>query len=150
MNKDVLPVEIRGVIPANGSCALFVGNEEKVFVINVDPYIGDVIVKFMHGVARERPLTHDLINSVFKGFGITLERVVVTELKNATYFARLILRQQNELGQAIVELDARPSDCIALAVAHQKPIFVTQQLFQQAEDMSEVLERINKSGTEPE
>ena len=58
--------------------------------------------------------------------------------------------QQNELGQAIVELDARPSDCIALAVAHQKPIFVTQQLFQQAEDMSEVLERINKSGTEPE
>ena len=119
MSKDVLPIEIRGVVPANAGVAIFVGNEKKVFIINVDPYIGDVIVKLMNGVQRERPLTHDLLGSVFKGFGIAVERVVITELKNATYFARLILKQQNELGQAIVELDARPSDCLALAIAQK-------------------------------
>lgn len=150
MNNDVVPVQIRGILPSNAGCAIFVGNDEKVFVINVDPQIGDVIVKFMRGVAKERPLTHDLMNSVFKGFGISVERVVVTELKNSTYFARLILKQQNDLGQALVEVDARPSDCLALATAHKKPIFVSQKLFGQVEDMSEVLDKINESGSEPE
>jgi len=146
MSKDVLPIEIRGVVPANAGVAIFVGNDEKVFIINVDPYIGDVIVKLMNGVQRERPLTHDLLGSVFKGFGIAVERVVITELKNATYFARLILKQQNELGQAIVELDARPSDCIALAIAQKKPMLITKALFAQVEDMSELLARINTAG----
>ena len=150
MNNDVVPVQIRGILPSNAGCAIFVGTEEKVFVIQVDPQIGDVIVKFMRGVAKERPLTHDLMNSIFKGFGISVERVVVTELKNSTYFARLILRQQNDLGQALVEVDARPSDCIALATAHKKPIYVSQKLFEQVEDMSEVLERINEAGSEQE
>lgn len=150
MSKDVMPIEIRGVVPANAGVAIFVGNDEKVFIINVDPYIGDVIVKLMSGVQRERPLTHDLLGSVFKGFGIAVERVVITELKNATYFARLILKQQNELGQAIVELDARPSDCIALAVAHKKPMLITKSLFAKVEDMSELLTRITTSGGETE
>ncbi len=150
MNNDVVQVEIRGILPSNAGCAIFVGNDEKVFVINVDPQIGDVIVKFMRGVTRERPLTHDLMNCVFKGFGITVERVVVTELRNSTYYARLILQEQNELGRKLVELDARPSDCIALATAHKKPIYVAQKLFEQVEDMSEVLERINETGSEPE
>ena len=150
MSKDVLPIEIRGVVPASAGVAIFVGNDKKVFIINVDPYIGDVIVKLMNGVQRERPLTHDLLGSVFKGFGIAVERVVITELKNATYFARLILKQQNELGQAIVELDARPSDCLALAIAQKKPILVSKALFSKVEDMSELLARISTSGNETE
>jgi bifunctional DNase/RNase len=150
MSKDVLPIEIRGVVPASAGVAIFVGNDKKVFIINVDPYIGDVIVKLMNGVQRERPLTHDLLGSVFKGFGIAVERVVITELKNATYFARLILKQQNELGQAIVELDARPSDCLALAIAQKKPILVSKALFTKVEDMSELLARISTSGRETE
>ena len=150
MSNDVVPVQIRGILPSNAGCAIFVGNDEKVFVINVDPQIGDVIVKFMRSVSRERPLTHDLMNSVFKGFGITVERVVVTELKNSTYFARLILQEHNELGRKLVEVDARPSDCLALATAHKKPIYVSRKLFDQVEDMSEVLERINETGNETE
>jgi len=71
-------------------------------------------------------------------------------LKNSTYFARLILQQQNELGRKIVEIDARPSDCIALATALKKPIYVSSSLFEQVEDMSEVLERINENGGEAE
>jgi bifunctional DNase/RNase len=56
--------------------------------------------------------------------------------------------QQNELAKKIVELDARPSDCLAIAAAHKKPIFVSSNLFEQVEDMSEVLDRMNESGTE--
>ncbi len=148
MKKDVLPVQIRGLLPANNGVALFVGNDEKVFVIQVEHNMGAIIGMALRGTQHERPLTHDLIGNIFQGFGITVERVVITELRNATYFARLILRQENELGSKLVELDARPSDCLALAAAQKKPIFVTTKLFQSVEDMTEVLTRIGEEKQE--
>jgi hypothetical protein len=150
MKRDVIPVQIRGILPANSGCALFVGNDEKVFVINVEPQMGAIIGMFLRQTPKERPLTHDLINRIFQGFGISVERVVITDLKNSTYFARLILQQQNELARKIVEVDARPSDCLAIAAAQKKPIFVAAPLFEQVEDMSEVLNRINETGSEAE
>lgn len=150
MKNDVVPVQIRGILPANSGCALFVGNDEKVFVINVEPQMGTVIGMFLRETPKERPLTHDLMQSIFKGFGINVERVVITELKNSTYFARLILAQNNEIARKIVEIDARPSDCLAIASAQKKPIFVNRVLFDQVEDMSEVLDKINEGGSDPE
>jgi bifunctional DNase/RNase len=148
MKKDVLPVAIRGILPANSGCAIFVGNDEKVFVIQVEHNMGAVIGMFLRETKKERPLTHDLMNDVLKGFSITVERVVITELKNSTYFARLILQQQNELGRKLVEIDARPSDCLALAAAQKRPIFCSSALFEQVEDMSSVLEKINENSDE--
>ena len=150
MKNDVVPVQIRGILPANSGCALFVGTEEKVFVIHVEPQMGRIIGDFLRNEPKERPLTHDLVNRIFQGFGITVERVVITDLKNSTFFARLILQQQNEVARKILELDARPSDCLALAVAQKKPIFVSAALFAQVEDMSEVLDKMNESGSETE
>ena len=137
MKSEVLPVEIRGILPANTGCAIFVGNSSKVFVIQVEHNMGAVIGMFLQQTPKERPLTHDLMNNIFKGFNVTIERVIITELKNSTYYARLILQQENELGRKIVEIDARPSDCLALATAQKRPIFVTSSLFEQVEDMSE-------------
>lgn len=149
MKRDVVPVGIRGIWPTmHNGFAIFVGNEDKVFVIQVDPSLGQVIDMFLHNREKERPLTHDLMLSVFKGMGVTVQRVVITELKNSTYFARLILKQENELGKKLVELDARPSDCLALASAVKAPIYVAKSLFDQVEDMSEVLERMNEEGTQ--
>jgi uncharacterized protein len=150
MKNDVLPVEIRGILPANTGCAIFVGNTKKVFVIQVEPNMGVVIGMFLRDTPKERPLTHDLINNIFKGLNITIERVVITELKNSTYFARLILQQENELGRKIVEIDARPSDCLALATAQKSPIYVSAALFEQVDDMTSVLERMNENTGESE
>ena len=150
MKNDVVPVEIRGILPANSGCAIFVGNEEKVFVIQVEHNMGAIIGMFLRDTPKERPLTHDLVASVFKGFNITIERVVITELKNSTYYARLILQMQNELGRKILEIDARPSDCLALATAQKRPLYVSTSLFTQVEDMSKWLEEINENGGETE
>jgi bifunctional DNase/RNase len=150
MKSDVLKVEIRGILPANTGCAIFVGDSRKVFVIQVEHNMGAVIGMFLKGATKERPLTHDLINHIFKGLNVTIERVIITELKNSTYYARLILKQENELGTKLVEIDARPSDCLALATAQKRPIFVSNALFEQVEDMSEYLERISESSGESE
>ncbi|PYJ06681.1 MAG: hypothetical protein DME25_06045 [Verrucomicrobia bacterium] len=146
MKSDVVSVDIRGILPANSGCAIFVGNDEKVFVIQVEHNMGAVIGMFLRDTPKERPLTHDLITSIFKGFNITVERAIITELKNSTYFARLILQQQNELGRKLVEIDARPSDCLALVTAQKRPLFVSTSLFSQVEDMSKWLEEINENG----
>ena len=74
MSKDVVPVEIRGILPAQSGCAIFVGNDDKVFVIQVEQSMGLVISMFLRGAPKERPLTHDLMANVFKGFNITIER----------------------------------------------------------------------------
>lgn len=144
MKQEVVPVQIRGILPANSGVALFVGNDEKVFVIQVEHNMGAVIGMALRGTPKDRPLTHDLIGHVFQGFGITVERVVITELRSSTYFARLILKQENELGQKLVELDARPSDCLAIAAASSRPVYVARRLFDEVEDMSEVLARLNE------
>lgn len=146
MKRDVVRVDIRGILPANSGCAVFIGNDEKVFVIQIEHNMGAVIGMFLRDMPKERPLTHDLINHVLEGFGISVERVVITELKDSTYYARLILQQQNEIGRKLVEIDARPSDCIAIATAQKRPIFVSQQLFEQVEDMTAVLARIQEQG----
>ena len=150
MKNDVLPVEIRGILPANSGCAIFVGNDEKVFVIQVEHNMGNVIGMFLRQTPKERPLTHDLIANILQGFNITVERAIITDLKNSTYFARLILQQKNELGRKLVEIDARPSDCLAIATAQKRPLYVATALFEQVEDMSEVLDRINEEGGEKE
>lgn len=143
MGKDVIPVAIRGILPANAGWAIFLGTKEKVFVIQVEDNIGEVIGWFLREKERERPLTHDLMASIFSGFGIKVERIIITELRHSTYFARMILQQKNELGRKVVEVDARPSDCIAMATAQKKPMYVAASLFEEVEDMSEILQQIN-------
>ena len=66
--------------PYASSVSLFVGNDDKVFVINVEPNMGAIIGMFLRDTQKERPLTHDLIQSIFKGFSITVERVVRSSL----------------------------------------------------------------------
>ncbi len=149
MRREVIPVQIRGVLPANSGWAIFLGTTEKVFVIQVEKNIGNVIGMFLRDTEKERPLTHDLMADVFSGFGITIERVVITELRNSTFFARMILQQENELGRKVVEVDARPSDCIAMATAQKKPMYVDAELFEEVDDMTQVLQEINDSNVDP-
>ena len=61
MNSEVVDVQVRAVLPLEGSFAVFIGNVEKVFVIYVDETVGSAISMFMRGVNKERPLTHGLI-----------------------------------------------------------------------------------------
>ena len=137
-------VQVRGILPANSGAAIFLGNEEKVFIIQVETNMAQVIGNFLREAPKERPLTHDLLAHVFQGFGIEVERVVITELKNSTYFARMILKMENELGTKIVELDARPSDCLAIASAQKVSVYVSNTLFEEVEDMSDYLKQINE------
>jgi bifunctional DNase/RNase len=149
MKNSVIEIQVRGVLPTANGCAVFLGNDQKVFVIYVDHSVGGAITMFLRNTPKERPLTHDLIGHIFAGLGVRVERIIINDLKSGTYFARLILRAENELGTKIVEIDARPSDCIALAVQQKSPVYVSEKVFAAVEDMSEVLKRMNQEGDAP-
>jgi len=109
MNKTVIEVQVRAVLPTSGGCAVFIGNNDKVFIIYVDQTVGSAITMFMRDISKERPLTHDLMAHLMTALGAKVERVIINDLKNATYYARAIIRAENELQQKkIIELDARP------------------------------------------
>ncbi len=144
MQNDVVAVTIKGVMPTANGCAVFLGNEEKTFVIYVDHSVGNAIQMTMSGVKKDRPLTHDLIGNVLLGLGAQLDHIVVNDQRDGTFFARILLRMENELGKKIVELDARPSDSIVLALQQKRSIFVARAVFDSVEDMTEILERVLK------
>ncbi len=149
MNKEVVEVQVRAVVPLEASFAVFIGNDEKTFVIYVDEPVGTAISMFMRGVVKERPLTHDLLASVLLAFGGKVERVVINHLSGSVYHARLIITAANELqARKVVEIDARPSDCIAMAVQAAAPIFVARQVWDAVEDMGDTLRQIEKREAE--
>lgn len=148
MQNDVVAVNIKGVMPTANGCAVFLGNEEKTFVIYVDHSVGNAIQMTIGGVKKERPLTHDLIGSILLGLGAQLDHIVVNDAREGTFFARILLRMENELGKKIVELDARPSDSIVLALQQKRSIYVARAVFDGVEDMTEILERVLKQQAE--
>src|SRR6266478_3337903 len=99
MSKPVIEVQVRGLAATSGGCAVFLGNEEKVFVILVDQSVGAAIAMFKQGRQKERPLTHDLLANILRALGAKIERVIVNDLKRGTYFARLVLSAENESQQ---------------------------------------------------
>jgi uncharacterized protein len=151
MNKTIVQVQVRAVLPTKDGCAVFLGNKEKVFIIYVDQNVGAAITMFMRETPKERPLTHDLMVNIMLAVGARVERIIINELKNATYFARLIISAENELQQRkIIEIDARPSDSIALAIQQKATIFVGQDVWDEVDDMSDVLKKMEEGGFEIE
>lgn len=146
MNKSAIPVQIRALIPTNAGTAVFLGNDEKVFTIYIDQSIGAAISLYLNSVEKERPLTHDLLANILTSLGAKVERVVINDFRNGIYFGRLIITAENELQQRkIIEIDARSSDCMAMAALQKAPIYVNATVWEEVEDMSPLLERLQSN-----
>jgi len=87
------------------------------------------IERRLKGIDIPRPQTHDLLSSVIGQLGGELKEIVVTDLVDGTFYARLVIEQDGES----VEIDSRPSDAIALGVAENVPIFVDEEVLAQTE-----------------
>lgn len=149
MDKSVVQVEVKNVLATSAGSAIFLGNAEKVFVIYVDHSVGSAINMFLHGTPKPRPQTHDLFADVLTALGAHVERVVINDFSDTVFFARLIIVAENELEERkIIEIDARPSDSIALAVQAEAPIYVASHVWEAVEDMSIVLKKMQDASGE--
>jgi bifunctional DNase/RNase len=106
----------------------------RVLPIWIGPAEASAIAMELQGIKPPRPMTHDLLKTVITGLGASVRRIVISALKDKTYFAELLLVREDHLFQ----LDARPSDSIALALRVNAPIFTEVDLLEQAADESTV------------
>lgn len=101
---------------------------DRYLPIWIGPWEANAIAMRLQGVSPERPLTHDLFIQTLAALDASIQRVVVSDLAGETYRARLLL----EVDGRIVEMDARPSDAIALAVRTSAPIYATDAVLDRA------------------
>jgi bifunctional DNase/RNase len=154
MKSNDVRAQLKAILPTPQGVGIFLSDGHKVIAIFVDPFVASAITMFARGMRSARPMTHDLIMSVLAGLNVRITKVVISDLKEGTFHARLYLRQENELGQSVVEIDARPSDSIALAIAQKCPVFVKPEVWEKADDMAWALEEARKAirdqGNHPE
>jgi len=127
-----IEVRIRGLMmdPATNMPIVVLKDvgSDTVMPIWVGIFEANAIAIEIEKVAAPRPMTHDLTRNLMRHLNAELERVVITEIKDETFFAMLWLRQGNEP----VAVDARPSDAIALALRADCPIYVAEHVMQSA------------------
>lgn len=103
---------------------------DRSFPIVIGIFEATSIDRRVKGMQAPRPLTHDLIAAVVEQMGGEIQDIVISDLKEHTYFAKLRVRNEGEL----VEVDCRPSDAIALAVTAKVPIYVSEDVLGEALD----------------
>jgi bifunctional DNase/RNase len=146
---DLVRVEPIALLPTQAGCAVFLGDGTKAIVFYIDPGVGASINASLSGQQPPRPLTHDLYLLTLEAFGAKVVRAVIVRMENEVYFARLIIEAENEIMERkIIELDARPSDCLALAVRCDAPVYVVRELWESLEDMSSVLAEMRRQADE--
>jgi len=101
---------------------------ERYLPIWIGPAEADAIAVKLQGVTVPRPLTHDLLRSVIDTLGATINSIIVSDLKNDTFFAKIILDIDGEQ----TEVDSRPSDALALAVRIEVPIYAEESVLDKA------------------
>lgn len=127
-----IEVRIRGLVldPATNMPIVVLkdANSETVMPIWVGIFEANAIAVEIEKLAAPRPMSHDLTQNLIRSLNGTLERVVITELKDDTFYSVLWLRQGNEQ----VAVDARPSDALALALRADCPIYVSEEVLASA------------------
>ncbi len=101
---------------------------DRILPIWIGPFEAESITLQLQGVDVPRPLTHDLLKSVIESLGGEVLHILISGLEKSTYFARIVLDVDGDT----VEIDSRPSDAIALAVRVNAPIYVTEEVMDQA------------------
>lgn len=126
---DLVSVTVHAVLPDPNTDTHIVllkdSGQDQIMPIWVGTAEGNAIRLAMEGIVAPRPMSHDLLRSLSEHLGITLARVVITDVKNNTYYASLSVKAQGN-DQAI---DSRPSDAIAFALRMNAPIFVAREVF---------------------
>jgi hypothetical protein len=126
---ELIPVQFNKILQSQNYTVFILGTEKKQFAIYTSPYVGQNLQIHLTDQAKPRPYTYDLMNSIFKGLDINLLQVVITDVQDTLYYARLYVEQETDGLRNILEIDARPSDCLTLALENDIPIYCTKEVF---------------------
>lgn len=132
-SERVIEVSVKGITidPQSNSPVVVLEDKDskKLMPIWIGYSEARAIATELEGISLPRPMTHDLLKSVISGLNASVERIIITELKNSTFFAVIELKFKRK----IIDFDSRPSDAIALALRFHAPIYVSRDVFNNAQ-----------------
>ncbi|HEX7807532.1 MAG TPA: bifunctional nuclease family protein [Thermoanaerobaculia bacterium] len=118
---------------SNSPIVVLKDDEEKFFLpIWVGIFEANAIALQLENITTPRPMTHDLLRNMITELNARVTRIVINDLRDSTFFAQIRLM----LGDRMLEIDARPSDAIALALRTEAPIYVAQSVLEQAQTIT--------------
>ena len=138
--NDLVPMSIKGLMldpMSNSPIVVLKDDDEKLFLpIWVGIFEANAIALQLENITTPRPMTHDLLREMIQQLDARVTRIVINDLKDATFYAQIRLLIRRAGADQMLEIDARPSDAIALALRTEAPIFVAQSVLDQAQTIT--------------
>jgi bifunctional DNase/RNase len=140
MINDLVPMSIKGLMldpMSNSPIVVLKDDDEKLFLpIWVGIFEANAIALQLENITTPRPMTHDLLREMIQQLDARVTRIVINDLKDATFYAQIRLLIRRAGSEQLLEIDARPSDAIALALRTEAPIYVAQSVLDQAQTIT--------------
>ncbi|MCF7852312.1 MAG: bifunctional nuclease family protein [Simkaniaceae bacterium] len=127
-SNELIPLSCHKIMQSNIYTLFLLDAEEKKFAIYTEPKVGEDIEDYLSDETSKRPKTHELLNSVLNSLDVKPLQVLIYDVQDTIYFAKLFLEHKSKTKKTILEIDARPSDCLVLAIYNNIPIFCTKEL----------------------
>lgn len=134
----LVAVSISKILQTRAYTLIVLAAKEKKFGIYMEPHIGDIAQSFFSNETPERPQTFDFIDRNLLGLEIQVQRVLIYDLQEATYYAKILYEQPQGNLTHLVEVEARPSDALLVALRHHTPIFVTEEVLEKTVEYVDV------------
>jgi len=138
--SELVPMSIKGLMldpVSNSPIVVLKDDDEKFFLpIWVGIFEANAIALQLENITTPRPMTHDLLRTMISELDARVTRIVINDLKDSTFFAQIGLLIHRTGGDLTLEIDARPSDALALALRAEAPIFVSQAVLEQAQTIT--------------
>jgi hypothetical protein len=130
MTQEFVQVSFDRIIQTRAYTAIVLKNNEQRFAIFADESVGHFLQSHLSGEERPRPLTHDLLSSILNTYKIRVKQVLITDVVDTLFYARIFFEMDLGDLRHIIEIDARPSDCIILSFLHNVPVFCSNHVLQ--------------------
>lgn len=138
MLSELIQLSFDKIMQTRAYTVVVLGTKDKRFAIYTDPNVGKVLQMYLTDAEKHRPLTHDLINSFLQGLDVRVLQVVITDIQDTTFYARIFLEQEESEGlRHILEIDGRPSDCLTMALLNNAPVYCTRELLEKTIPLEE-------------
>lgn len=130
MATDFVPLNFNKILQSKTYTVVVLGDEKKRFAIYMEPQVGKNLLSFLTDEKRARPLSHELFFSILDNLDIKVLKVVINSFQDSVYLARVFLEQQIGDKKNILEIDARPSDAVMLALMSSCPILCHKEVLE--------------------
>lgn len=127
--EQLIPIRFYTVRPSKAYTCVVLGTDEKKFAIYTDLGSGHAMQTVITDSETSRPFTHELLNRLFRALDVKIRQIVINDLEDSIYFARIFFEQMLGDKLHIIEIDARPSDCLTLGLSNKTPLYCTREVW---------------------